>query len=302
MDIEDINTYKKDGRMPVKDIFKSYSKLKESLWVDESICCQKVGIKGRRYIPIPAFRTRHKGDALWIISGIHGEEPAGVNAIAKNIKYINKLAKKMPIVLLPICNPSGYIRDWRYPYQKRRKRGCISPSVGDSEHYLLNKKGKARAKKPGIKEAEEITAYVIKHFKKYKPLVVLDLHEDESAKKFYIYSQGKLKNYDPIARKVVGVLKKQGFRLYEKGKTSFGEKIIKGVVSNIEDGSIDELLSAEKIIVHGNIKKGPDAKSVVVVETKTVDIPLKKRVKAHSYIIRSAKEIYFLAKDIFDED
>ena len=79
------------------------------------------------------------------------------------------------------------------------------------------------------------------------------------------------------------------------------EKIIKGVVSNIEDGSIDELLSAEKIIVNGQIRKGPDAKSVVVIETKTVDIPLKKRVKAHSYILKSSRGIYALAKDIFDE-
>jgi len=299
--VEHIKTYKKDGRMPINEVYKSYSKLKDSLWIDEVVCSQKIGIKGQRYLPIMAFRTRKKGDALWIISGIHGEEPAGVNAIAKNIRFINKLAKKIPIVLLPLCNPSGYRRDWRYPYFKRRPRNMSAPSVGDSEHYLLNKKEKARAKKPMLREAEELTAFIVHFSKKYKPLVVLDLHEDESAKKLYIYSQGKLKNYDPIARKVVGILKKRGFRFYDRGKTSSGDKIIKGVVSNIEDGSIDELLSAEKIIANGQVRRGPDAKSVIVIETKTVDIPLKKRVKAHSYILKSSKGIYALAKDIFDE-
>ena len=49
----------------------------------------------RKFLPILAFRTRLKGDALWIISGIHGEEPAGVNAIAKNVRYLNKLAKRI---------------------------------------------------------------------------------------------------------------------------------------------------------------------------------------------------------------
>lgn len=299
---EDIKTYKKDGRMPINEVYKRLSKLKDSLWVKEVICSQKISLKNQvKYLPILAFRTRQKGDSLWIISGIHGEEPAGVNAIAKNIRLMNKLAKKIPIVLLPLCNPSGYARNWRYPDLKKPIRIGIPESVGDSEHYLLNKKGKARAKKLALKEAEELTSYIIKHSKKYKPLVVFDLHEDESARKLYIYSQGKLKNYDPIARKVVGILKKRGFRFYDRGKTSFGQKIIKGVVSNIEDGSIDELLSAEKIIVNGNLRKGPDAKSVVVIETTTLGIPLKKRLKAHSCILKSSKKVYSLAKDIFDE-
>ncbi|MGY4884751.1 MAG: hypothetical protein ACP5NZ_04205 [Nanobdellota archaeon] len=303
----DVPTYKKDGRMPITEIYKRFSRLKESRWIDEVLCSQRIDLKHdkRLSLPILAFRTRLKGDALWIISGVHGEEPAGVNAIAKNIKYLNKLAKKMPIVLLPLCNPSGYRRDWRYPTLKRRNLKLSPleiPTVSASEHYLINKKtGKPQAKKPINKESEEISNYIVKYFKYYKPLLVLDFHEDESARKQYIYSHGKLKNYDPIARKIVGILKKHGFKFYEKGMTSFKEKIIKGVVSDINDGSIDELLSSEKIIVDGQIKKGPDAKSVVVVETKTVDIPLKKRVKAHSYILKSIKSIYTLAKDIFDE-
>ena len=69
--------------------------------------------------------------------------------------------------------------------------------------------------------------------------------------KQYIYSHGKLKIYDPIARKVVRILKKQGFKFYGSGKTAFNEKILKGVVADINDGSIDELLSSEKIIVNG---------------------------------------------------
>lgn len=302
-----VDTYKKDGRMPIIDVYRKFSRLKDSLWIKEILSCQRVDLKQnkRKFLPILAFRTRMKGDALWIISGIHGEEPAGVNAIAKNIRYLNKLAKRIPIVLLPLCNPSGYRRDWRYPTLKRKPKSIQIevPSVGASEHYLIDEKtGKAQAKNAVNKESDEISSYVIQHSEHYKPLLVLDFHEDESAKKQYIYSQGKLKNYDPIARKIVGILKKRDFKFYEKGMTSFNEKIIKGVVSNIKDGSVDELLSAEKIIVNGQIKDGPDAKSVVVIETKTIDVPLKKRIKAHSYILKSAKNIYALAKDIFGED
>jgi hypothetical protein len=302
-----VDTYKKDGRMPITEIYRRLSRLKDSRWIKETLHCQRIDLKHsrRKSLPILAFRTRLKGDALWIISGIHGEEPAGPNAIAKNIKYLNKLAKKIPIVLLPLCNPSGYRRDWRYPTLKRKARILSKleiPTVSASEHYLINPKtGKAQAKKPINRESEEISTYILNHFKHYKPLIVLDFHEDESARKQYLYSQGKLKNYDPIARKIVKILKNHDFKFYERGRTSFNEKIIRGIVSDVSDGSIDELLASERIIVNGNIRKGPDAKSVVVIETKTVDVPLKKRVKAHAYILKSSKNIYALAKDIFDE-
>ncbi len=302
----DVPTYKKDRRMPITEIYRRLSRLKDSLWIDEVICSQRVDLKEhkRKFLPILGFRTRLKGDALWIISGIHGEEPAGPNAIAKNIRFLNKLAKRIPIVLIPLANPSGYRRDWRYPTLKRRVKSqdVEVPSVGSSEHVLIDEKtGKAQSLKAVNKEAEELSKYVIENFENYPPLVVLDFHEDESAKKQYIYSHGKLKVYDPIARKIVRILKKHGFRFYGSGRTAFNEKIVKGVVSDINDGSIDELLSSEEIIVKGKKRKGPDAKSVVVIETKTVDVPLKKRVKAHSYIIRDLKSIYTLAKDIFDE-
>ncbi len=301
-----VSTYSKDGRMSITSIYRKLSRLKDSLWIDEVICSQRIDKKEhkRTFLPILGFRTRLKGDALWIISGIHGEEPAGVNAIAKNIKLLNKLAKRIPIVLIPLANPSGYRRDWRYPTLKRRPKdkNFPVPSVGASEHVLMDEKtGKPKAPKPINKESAQMSDFVIENFEHYPPLVVLDFHEDESAKKQYIYSQGKLKVYDPIARKVINILKKQGFKFVEKGRTAFNEKILRGIVSDISDGSIDELLSAEKIIVKGKKVKGPNAKSVVVIETKTIRVPLKKRVKAHSYVLKSSKEIYALAKDIFDE-
>jgi len=56
------------------------------------------------------------------------------------VRYLNKLAKRIPIVLLPLCNPSGYRRDWRYPTQRRRSNPDTDPSVGSSEHFLIDDK------------------------------------------------------------------------------------------------------------------------------------------------------------------
>ncbi len=91
------------------------------------------------------------------------------------------------------------------------------------------------------------------------------------------------------------------FRVYEKGKTSFGQKIRGGVVSNIHDGSIDELLSSKYIIQGKRRVKGPYARSVIVIETNTIGIPLSKRVKIHSRILKRIREFYRIANSIYDD-
>jgi hypothetical protein len=69
-----VTTYKKDGRMPITEIYRRLSRLKDSRWIKEILCSQRVDLKEnkKKFLPILAFRTREKGDALWIISGIHG--------------------------------------------------------------------------------------------------------------------------------------------------------------------------------------------------------------------------------------
>ncbi len=300
--IPELETYKRDKRLSLTRLYKSFSNLKEKLWKTEVIAYHQAdaGKYKNILLPILAFKTRKKGSALWIISGIHGEEPAGPNAIAKNIKLFNRLAKKIPVILLPLCNPSGYWRDWRYPRRKKIQKYGDIESVGASDHLLIDPENpkKPRSNKPCCLEAAKISRFIIKNSKKYSPLVVIDFHEDNSTRKLYIYSQGKLGANDPIAREIVALLRKRGFRFYNKGHTSFNQKINEGIVSNIKDGSIDELLASDKIILNKKKIKGPNARSVIVIETNTVGIPLKKRVKAHSNIIKNLKKFYKIGKDI----
>lgn len=75
------------------------------------------------------------------------------------------------------------------------------------------------------------------------------------------------------------------------GKTRVGEPIVNGIVSNVFDGSIDELLASRLIFKNGKVVPGPssnlptNASSVIVVETPTVGVSLQDRVFAHSQII-----------------
>lgn len=299
-----LETYKRDKRKPIEEIYNSFSKLGEN-WIGEVIAYQKAdsGKNKSTLLPMVGFRTKNKGNAIWIIAGIHGEEPAGVNALAKRLSFLNRVGKKIPMVILPLCNPSGYWRNWRYPNRKKMSKSGNPGSVGDSEHYLfdLERPNKPREKEPLSKVAGILSAYVLSISKKYRPFLVLDLHEDASKRKIYIYSQGRLGANDPIARQIVNILKKRGLRIYEKGETSFGQKINGGIVSNVHDGSIDELLSSRYIIKGKRRMKGPYARSVIVVETNTVGIPLPKRIKVHLKILDKIKKFYKISKSIYDD-
>src|SRR3989344_6132050 len=141
--IPEIKTYSKDERKSIKELYDSFQRLDSEFWTYKTLTNQKFMMKKRqRSVPILAFRTKRRGPALWIISGIHGEEPAGPNAIADNIGFLNDLAQKIPIVLFPLCNPAGYVKNWRYANRKKRSRNLkeLPKSVETSEYFLPSEK------------------------------------------------------------------------------------------------------------------------------------------------------------------
>lgn len=285
-----LKTYSQDGRLPIEKLYQSFLELEKKFgWIVEKIYEQKVE---ETFLPILGLRTPKEGQALWLVAGIHGEEPAGPISLAQNVEFLGRLGEKIPLVLLPLCNPSGYLRDWSYPTQRRDEAETrIGASVGDSRHLLPDLKNpqKPRLEKPICPEAEAITSWVVKRAKKYPPRLAIDFHEDEdkSGKDPYIFFNGEKGADDPVAREVVKILLENGFSLWMSGKTKTRERIVNGTVSNLSDSSIDELLSAKKIILQGKVVPGPSAKKVVVPETRIVGIPLEKRVKAHGEILRS---------------
>lgn len=288
MTFSKIQTYSKDKRLPLDKIYNSYERLNKKLWDKEIIFIEA---DDKYLLPVLGFKTKKKGKALYIISGIHGEEPAGVNAIAKNIFFLNNLARKIPIVLIPLANPKGYRRNWRYPNQKRYSKNKTYQSVGDAEPFLIGRK-----KKNILNQARLINLFVINSAKTHPPILSLDFHEDDSKTGAYIFSSGKLGAKDPIARKIVKILKIKGFKFYNKSKTRFNELIINGIVERPKDSSIDELISSKKIIINNKKTKGPSAKSAIVIETNTPGIPLKKRVNTHSKILKLSKKFYRQSK------
>jgi hypothetical protein len=255
---------------------------------------------------IRAWQTQQAGEALWIISGIHGEEPAGPNAIAANLDALVELAQLgVPVVLLPLCNPRAYHRNWRYPGTAERDWRKGGYSVGDAEYLLpdLERGTQPRAPAAPGPDTEALTQFVLRLAERYPPRLVLDLHEDElSTEGGYIYSQGTRPDDSPVGAEIIRLLVNAGIPTRQSGQTRFGEPIVKGVIGRdaagapIRDGSIDELLAAVVVFQNGKPRRGPAAPTVIVVETPAfAGSRFDLRVGAQGSVVRHVQALWRLS-------
>ena len=204
-------------------------------------------------LPIIALRSPVSGPAIWILAGIHGEEPAGPNAIASAIDDIARLGAKRPVVLLPLLNPQGYARNWRYLNVAVYSESIDGQSVGDSSHLLPSRGGPGPAARSGRLEPRGRCDHGV-HSPAAEGLsgaLSIDLHEDNLIDEGYVYSQGKEGEKDALAIDAVGVLRENGVPIRMSGKTRFDEPIAGGIVGPVVDSSIDELMSAPRVLADG---------------------------------------------------
>lgn len=295
--------YVVDGRAPLEVLAQRYAELETKHgWTAEKVHTYADALG----VAIKAWRTRTTGPALWVLSGIHGEEPAGPNAIARELDALAAFARSgVPVVMLPLCNPRAYRQNWRYPNTAERdwKKGG-GYSVGDSEYLLpdLETGQRARAAQAPGPETLALTQFVLRLAERYPPRLVLDLHEDElSTEGGYIYSQGRRAVANPVGAEIVRLLQGAGIPLRRSGQTRFGETIVDGVISRddqggpIRDGSIDELLAATQVFVEGRPQPGPAADTVIVVETPAfAGARLEQRVAAHATVVRNVERLWRL--------
>lgn len=281
-----------DGRAPIESLYRAWLGLVERGWkVDVIAESQPAGT--RVALPILALRSPKHGPAVWILAGIHGEEPAGPNALAVAVDDIAALGARRPVVLLPLLNPHGYARNWRYLNVATYSEQVEGASVGDSSHLLPmpDDPTRPRATQPSSPEAEAITAYVLHLGKAYEPTHSIDLHEDNLIDEGYVYSQGVLGQKDPLAIAAIRVLRETGVPIKAEGRTRFDEPVAGGIVGPVTDSSIDELMGAARIVVDGGERPGPGATTVLVLETPAAALPLSRRMAAHAALIRGLGEL-----------
>jgi peroxiredoxin Q/BCP len=281
-----LKTYEADGRRPIGELFRAHEELAGTEgWTMETVYADEG-------LPIRVLRTKKKGPALWLLAGIHGEEPAPPAAVSLSTAVLSRL--DMPAVVFPLGNPVGYAKGWRYPDSPERGKGH---SVGDSDHFLPGKDGKPRLTAPASAQSAALTAKVLELAEEYPPVLSVDLHEDDHLPAGYIYSQGPKGCAGPAAQLVLGKMRELGYPIKRSGKTDFDEKIEGGVVCGVTDGSIDELISAPRILRAGRAEPGPAGRSVIVAETSSMKMDLARRVRLHQAIIRMLPELFKAARE-----
>ena len=292
-----------DGRATLDHLRSRFDTLRASNgWLAETIYSDPDDPR----LSIEAWRTARAGPALWILAGIHGEEPAGPNALAVEIGSVAALARAgVPIVMIPMCNPRAYWNNWRYPATADRDWKGGGYSVGDSEYLLpkvIGSNGPRAAAAPGP-ETAALTSYVLRTAERYPPLLVLDFHEDElSTEGGYVYWQGLSSAGPVVAREIVRLLQSAGVPIRLSGKTRFDETIENGIIGPngvgqlFNDGSIDELLAAPEVIVGGKRRRGPAAPVAIVIETPAPSgSELGKRVAGHRAVIAQLQNLWTMS-------
>jgi len=276
-----------DGRAPVESIYRAVNSLVDRGWTAEVIA-HSAPDGTTTPLPIVALRSPRTGPAVWILAGIHGEEPAGPNAIATAIEDIARLGDERPVVLLPLLNPQGYARNWRYLNVPVYSEKIDGQSVGDSSHLLSSAEDPARPRAPAASspEAAAITAWIIARQADYPAVISLDLHEDNLIDEGYVYSQGVHGAKEKLAITAVGVLRDNGVPIKMDGRTRFDEPVERGIIGPVADSSIDELMSARQVVVDGVTRPGPAADTVLVLETPAAALPLSQRVAAQAALLR----------------
>ncbi len=294
--VASFSSYDKDGRTQIIKLYKSHLQLvRQHGWKMEELFTDKIVAKDgiTRALPSTVLTSPRKGPALWILTGIHGEEPAGPCALAENMEFLAALCdREVPMVIFPLLNPGGYYRNLRYPGAEARGNKAPEISVGDSDHLLPDKSGKPRKARPSSARCDSVTRKVLELSKDYPPLLVLDFHEDDTVDKGYIYSQGKMGRRDPTALAIIGAFKEMRFPLLLSGRISDEEIIKDGIISDVKDGSIDELLASTEILRGGTKYPGPSAESAIVIETGSLNVSLPSRIKVHSHILRMAETLW----------
>lgn len=302
-----IADYTADGRMPQAQLLEAVSAGLGPGWHSDTV----YSYPEEPSLAIRAWRTKQSGPALWILSGVHGEESAGPNAIARNVSVIRELADAgIPVVLIPLSNPKAYRNNWRYPNTGERDWKLGGYSVGDSEYLLpdLESGSRPRAAQIAGPETLALTSYVLTQAQDYPPTLVLDLHEDElSVDGGYIYSQGKQADANPVGAEIINALQSAGIILRMDGDTRFGEPIVGGVISRddkggpIRDGSIDELLASDTVFIDGAPRQGPSAKTVIVVETPAdASVSFEQRVAGQGEVLKRLPTLWQLNQRIAD--
>ncbi len=120
------------------------------------------------------YKTFGRGkNAVIIVGGIHGDEPASALSVVKLGRYLheNRKSIKNKVILIPFLNPDGIIAGTRVNGRRVDINRNYPSSSWKKEHTkIYNYPGR----KPG---SEPETKNMIKAIKRYSPVLIVQMHQ-----------------------------------------------------------------------------------------------------------------------------
>ncbi|MCX8188433.1 MAG: DUF2817 domain-containing protein [Nitrososphaeria archaeon] len=145
----------------VKNVLENYA-IKNLKSFSYNICGYSVEQK-----PIYYCKIGNGKENIFIIGGLHGDEPKGTYACLEFIETLlknNSLTEKYTFTIIPLCNPDG-----AQNYKRR-----------NSNNIDLNR--------DFYKISQPETKAIINLFQKHKPIILIDVHESLGSMPLIIYA------------------------------------------------------------------------------------------------------------------
>jgi predicted deacylase len=221
------------------------------------VSTRRLGMARTEAGPVPLWRVRsepHEEGGLTIVSGFHGEEPAGPVALLTFMDHVLGRARTLdvPICIYPVMNPHGFDRTLRTTVDGHfTNAGFIHDLDPTSPEAALLQ--------------DDLLAA--------PPHVFLDLHEDDREPRAYLYAFG-----DPaLARAVVDVTRL--FLPVAEGPLGHSPSLVavEGQLRDLHDGSSEDFMSHQPGVRASLAMETPSQRDLrlrVAVHVAVVDVCL----------------------------
>jgi hypothetical protein len=201
-----------DTVTPTRDTGALAERLKKAVSFSETLSMEEIGHVEYPGFRAPIWRVSHRPvqapkRMILVNAGIHGNEPAGVECAIELVESIAgnpDMLSDIAVDVIPVINPWGWSHDNRF----NRDGIDINRDLASSDS------GEAKI---------VVSALEGKHYD-----LMLDLHEDPSAKGFYLYQYGLTEK--TFSEKVVAAVHKMGYPI---------EQDVNMVVLKADNGIID---------------------------------------------------------------
>jgi predicted deacylase len=210
------------------DLDKAYLKRIKKIALKKGFDVKSIGDIDDTELIMLQPQNKVKGPNLLIISGIHGDEPAGPFGILRYIEKINKeILKKVNLTFIPLMNPTGFRKNNRdNKWDEKTNR-----------NYEKDKK---------ISREGKILKDNVKMYLDNGKDGVLSLHEDVDSKYCYIYMYNKAKSKD-----LGNILLNVDRMFFEQMTPAKSDKkdgqLEKGIIWDRHEGSFEDWLNEQVI-------------------------------------------------------